>query len=244
LSVLEIQPPRFNHRGEVAQIAEQVFGLQGTATDLGSERDATFLIDDGGDGAVLKIPTPARTGPCSDLEHAAIEHVLRIDPKLPVARLLAERATFDGHHVRLFERLHGRTGGPALDDAAIRAFAETHARLNVALRSLLPPGRRARAAVEPRRTRRGSVRCSTRSRIVSAAQSSSGSWTRSRSRLRRPGRACARRSCTRTSRSATSSSTRTTASPAIVDFGDCAWSAQVADFAVALGVAPCAAPER
>src|SRR3954467_2523302 len=54
VSVLEAQPPRFD-ADEVARIAAEVFGIRGTATDLGSERDATFLIDDGGAGAVLKI---------------------------------------------------------------------------------------------------------------------------------------------------------------------------------------------
>ena len=50
VSVLETQPPRFTPR-EVAEIAARVFGVHGTARDLGSERDATFLIGE----AVLKI---------------------------------------------------------------------------------------------------------------------------------------------------------------------------------------------
>ena len=113
--------------------------MKGTAVDLGSERDATFLIDDGGDGAVLKISNLGEDPAVLDLEQAAIAHVLRVDPELPIARPLGERATFDGHHVRLFERLHGRTGGPSLDDRGVRAFTTTHARLNLALRSFFHP---------------------------------------------------------------------------------------------------------
>jgi 4-aminobutyrate aminotransferase-like enzyme len=42
--------------------------------------------------------------------------------------------------VRLFERLHGCSGGPDLSDAAVRAYGTTHARLNLALRSFFHPG--------------------------------------------------------------------------------------------------------
>ena len=142
MSVLETQPPRFTPE-EVARIAVDLFGLEGSATDLGSERDETFLIDDGGSGAVIKISNVGEDPAVLDLEHAAIEHVVRVDPGLPVARVRGERATFRGpdgvHHVRLFERLHGHVGGPELDDRAVYAYAATHARLNLALRSFFHP---------------------------------------------------------------------------------------------------------
>ena len=230
--MLETQPPRFT-ADEVAQIAERVFGLQGTATDLGSERDATFLIDDGGDGAVLKISNTGEDGAVLDLEHAAIAHVLQIDTELPIARPLAARATFDGHHVRLFERLHGRTGGPSLDDAAIRAFAETHARLNLALRSFFHPaaGRELlwNLAHTPRlrplldaivdRERRAVVE-----RVVDAFEEQVVPvWPRLRAHVVHADFTLGNVLLDENDRIA-----------AIVDFGDCAWSAQVADFAVAL----------
>jgi Ser/Thr protein kinase RdoA (MazF antagonist) len=120
------------------EIAAQVFGVQGTARDLGSERDATFLIGE----AVLKISNSGEDSAVLDLEHEAIGHALRVDPDLPIARPLRERATFDGHYVRLFERMHGRTGGPELDERAVYEFAATHARLNLALRSFFHPAAR------------------------------------------------------------------------------------------------------
>jgi 4-aminobutyrate aminotransferase-like enzyme/Ser/Thr protein kinase RdoA (MazF antagonist) len=142
VSVLETQPPRFTPE-EVARIAAQVFGVEGTATDLGSERDRTFLIDDGGAGAVIKISNLGEDSAVLDLEQAAIEHIVRVDPELPIARPRGERATFTGpdgvHHVRLFERLHGQLRGPELGDRAVYAFAATHARLNLALRSFFHP---------------------------------------------------------------------------------------------------------
>jgi len=146
VNVLEAQPPRFS-ADEVAQIAEETFGVSGTVSDLGSERDQTFLVDDGGDGAVVKISNLGEDSAVLDLEHEAILHIARVDPELPVARPLRERATIAGpdgtHYVRLFERLHGGEGR-ALDDDAVRAYGATHARLNLALRGFFHPAARSR----------------------------------------------------------------------------------------------------
>ncbi len=141
MSVLETQPPRFSPE-EVAEIAADVFGVRGSARDLGSERDATFLIEGDGSDAVLKISNSGESEAVLDLEHAAIAHALGVDPTLPIARPLADRALFGGHYLRLFERLHGRTAGPELGERAVYEFAATHARLNVALRSFFHPAAR------------------------------------------------------------------------------------------------------
>jgi 4-aminobutyrate aminotransferase-like enzyme/Ser/Thr protein kinase RdoA (MazF antagonist) len=137
-SVLESTPPRFT-ADEAAGIAAQVFDLPGSATDLGSERDQAFLLDDGRAGAVLKISNSGEDDAALDLEEAAIAHVAAVDPGLPLARPLAARATFDGHQVRLFERMRGHKGGPELDDAALHAVGTVHARLCLALRSFFHP---------------------------------------------------------------------------------------------------------
>jgi 4-aminobutyrate aminotransferase-like enzyme/Ser/Thr protein kinase RdoA (MazF antagonist) len=137
-SVLESTPPRFT-ADEAAGIAAELFGLDGNASDLGSERDQTFLLDNGRTGAVLKISNSGEDAAALDLEEAAIAHVAAVDPDLPVARPLAPRATFDGHQVRLFERGVGRKGGPELGDAAVREIAAVHARLCLALRSFFHP---------------------------------------------------------------------------------------------------------
>jgi 4-aminobutyrate aminotransferase-like enzyme/Ser/Thr protein kinase RdoA (MazF antagonist) len=232
LSVLETQPPRFT-ADEVARIANQVFGVQGTATDLGSERDATFLIDDGRGGAIVKISNPGEDGAVLDLEAAAIEHVRRIDPELPVARPLAGRATFEGHHVRLFERLRGRTGGPTLSDDAVRTFAETHARLNLALRSFFHPAagrdllwnlahtprlRPLLDAIDDRERR------AVAERVLDTFEARvAPRWPHLRAHVVHADFTLGNVLLDENDRIA-----------AIVDFGDCAWSAQVADFAVAL----------
>ncbi len=140
-SVLESTPPRFT-ADEVAALAAELFGLRGQATDLGSERDQTFLVAGPGGDGVLKISNLGEDPATLELEAAALSHVARVDPELPVARLL-DSATLAGpdgtHFVRLFERRHGRHGGPELPHDAVFAYGVTHARLARALRGFFHP---------------------------------------------------------------------------------------------------------
>ena len=137
-SVLESRPPRFT-ANQAAKIAADVFGIHGSASDLGSERDQAFLIDDDGRDGVLKISNSGEDPAALDLEESAIAHVVALDPDLPIARPLAPSEAIDGHFVRLFERIRGRKAGPELDDAAVRHVAAVHARLCLALRSFFHP---------------------------------------------------------------------------------------------------------
>src|SRR3954447_22435918 len=154
-SVLEETPPSFSAE-DVARIAADLFGLDGTAIDLGSERDQTFLAEGSAGSGVIKISNLGEKPSTLDLEAEAIQHILRVDPELPVARprvvsaeagAAAFRTTVEGpdgtHFVRLLERLHGRSGGgagaPDLPDAALRDYGATQARLNLALRGFFHP---------------------------------------------------------------------------------------------------------
>src|SRR3954471_8298862 len=122
-SVLEATPPSFS-ADDVAKIAAELFRLDGTVTDLGSERDQTFLAEGSAGSGVLKISNLGEQAATLDLEAEAILHILRVDPELPVARpravseasgAAAYRTTVEGpngvHLVRVFERMYGRSGG-------------------------------------------------------------------------------------------------------------------------------------
>jgi 4-aminobutyrate aminotransferase-like enzyme/Ser/Thr protein kinase RdoA (MazF antagonist) len=150
-SVLEATPPSFDEAA-VARIAAERFGLEGVVTNLGSERDQTFLVESEADAGVVKISNLGEDPATLDLEAEAILHICRVDPSLPVARprvvsdaagAAAYRTTVAGadgtHLVRLFERMRGRTGGPELSDAAVRDYGATQARLGLALRSFFHP---------------------------------------------------------------------------------------------------------
>ncbi len=138
MSVLESTPPRFTAE-DAARIAAELFGLHARAAQLGSERDQAFLLDDGGAGAVLKISNSGEDAAVLDLEEAAVAHVHAVDPGLPLARPLAPRAVFGGHHLRLFEQLRGHKGDSGLGDEAVRELTAVHARLCLALRSFFHP---------------------------------------------------------------------------------------------------------
>jgi 4-aminobutyrate aminotransferase-like enzyme/Ser/Thr protein kinase RdoA (MazF antagonist) len=133
LNVLETSPPSFT-ADEVAVIAAELFGLSGEARDLGSERDQTFLVGEG----ILKISNTGEDPTVLDLEAKALAHIERVDPELPIARQ-RDSGTRGGHLVRLFERMPGRSGARDLDDDAISAFAQTNARLTLALRGFFHP---------------------------------------------------------------------------------------------------------
>jgi 4-aminobutyrate aminotransferase-like enzyme/Ser/Thr protein kinase RdoA (MazF antagonist) len=133
LNVLETSPPRFTAE-VVAAIAADLFDLRGEVRDLGSERDQTFLVGDG----VLKISNTGEDPGVLDLEAKALAHIERVDPDLPIARQLGSGAR-EGHLVRLFERMPGRSGARDLDDDAVSAFAATNARLTLALRGFFHP---------------------------------------------------------------------------------------------------------
>jgi Ser/Thr protein kinase RdoA (MazF antagonist) len=83
--VLRGEPPSFD-AVQAAELAERLFGLRGTASTVGSERDQGFVIL-GPDGPVgmLKISNASEDRAVVDMEIAAALHVLAVDPSLPVA---------------------------------------------------------------------------------------------------------------------------------------------------------------
>jgi 4-aminobutyrate aminotransferase-like enzyme/Ser/Thr protein kinase RdoA (MazF antagonist) len=137
MSVLEAEPPRFSPE-QAAELAAELFGVSGTATALGSERDQAFLIEDGAAGGVLKISNSGEDPAVLDLEREAVLHIARVDPALPVAEP-TPAVEAQGHLVRLFTRMSGRHWGPELPDAAVRGYAVAQARLNLALRGFFHP---------------------------------------------------------------------------------------------------------
>jgi 4-aminobutyrate aminotransferase-like enzyme/Ser/Thr protein kinase RdoA (MazF antagonist) len=149
--VLEAPPPSFTP-DQVSAIASELFGVTGRAIDLGSERDQTFLIDDGARGAVVKISNSGEDPAVLDFELEAIMHIARVDAALPVARPrpvpgtgpAAYRPAAEGpdgtHFVRLFERMDGHVAAASdLDDGALRDYGAVHARVNLALRGFFHP---------------------------------------------------------------------------------------------------------
>ncbi|HEX2234939.1 MAG TPA: aminotransferase class III-fold pyridoxal phosphate-dependent enzyme [Actinomycetota bacterium] len=148
--VLAAEPPRFT-LDEASDLAQRVFGVRGSAAALDSERDQNFRIDADGGRFLLKLSNAAETLDGVAYETEALLHVLATDPGLPVAEPCPALAgghwtTVAGaggatHYVRLFTFMEGRHFEPGeLEDADVRAFGATLARLGRALRGFWHPG--------------------------------------------------------------------------------------------------------
>src|SRR5918997_50502 len=115
--VLTAAPPAFTEQ-EAAAIARELFGVEGTAVAVDSERDQTFLID-GTRETVLKISNGAESPDRLDMEALAAQRVAGVDPNLPVALpwpVAADTAAYRApvtrggqtHWARMYDRLPGR----------------------------------------------------------------------------------------------------------------------------------------
>ena len=148
--VLTAARPAFTSQ-EAAAVAREQFGLSGTALEVDSERDQTFLIDRP-QPAVLKISNAAEDPAQLDLEASAAQRVAQIDPGLPVALPLPlphQPGTYraavvrgdETHWVRLYDRLPGRASvrGSSLSDHAIGEWGAMAARVGRALRGFWHP---------------------------------------------------------------------------------------------------------
>jgi len=90
--VLEARPPEVSTELAV-EVARTVFGVEGEATPLDGERDRNFRIDGGEGSFVLKVGNPADPAGVVEMQVLAMEHAIRADATLPIAR---PRRTVDG----------------------------------------------------------------------------------------------------------------------------------------------------
>ena len=151
LDPLASTPPAFE-LDSAQRILRDRFGVEALSlTPLAGERDQNFRVDTaGGRRLLFKISNPADGLSTVEMQAAALRHIERVDPGLPVMRVLpdtvgeswAEVRGPDGRNypVRLFTFLPGRvTANTALSTGAIRAFGQTAARLGRALRGFFHP---------------------------------------------------------------------------------------------------------
>jgi 4-aminobutyrate aminotransferase-like enzyme/Ser/Thr protein kinase RdoA (MazF antagonist) len=143
-NVLAAPPPDLS-LDEAAELGRALFGFDGAPAALVSERDQNVLLTDAsGVARVLKISNSAEDRGVVEMEVAAVEHIARVDPSLPVpvavpardGRTLAE-AELRGHRhlVRLIPLMPGRTAVPTeLDPPTVEHLGEVVGRLGRALR--------------------------------------------------------------------------------------------------------------
>lgn len=145
------EAPPIVRPGDAARLLERHWGLAGDLSPLKSERDHNVrLTVAGGAGYVLKLQNPGDDAGVVDFQDRALQHIARVDPDLPVTRLVpavsGEPAVTielgDGRRTtaRLFTLLPGHhTDGPALDQASASGWGATAARVGRALRGYFHP---------------------------------------------------------------------------------------------------------
>ena len=154
--VLTAALPAFSEVEAVA-LARELFGIDGVARAVASERDQAWLID-GERPAVLKLSNAAEDPAQLDFEALAAQRVAQIDPTIPVAlpllvpgtphersdpqayRAPVRRADAT-HYARMYDRLpgHTRVVGADLSDEAVRDWGTMAARVGRTLRGFWHP---------------------------------------------------------------------------------------------------------
>jgi 4-aminobutyrate aminotransferase-like enzyme len=148
---LESTPPAFGEEA-ARQILREGFGVESSSLKpLAGERDQNFRVDTAdGQRFLFKISNPADDGPILAMQTAALHHIERVDPGLPVMRALPTAAGEpwlevpgpDGrtYPARLFTFLTGQvTANTALPADALWSHGQTTARLGRALRGFFHP---------------------------------------------------------------------------------------------------------
>lgn len=132
--------------GEAEALALRLFGVQGRAEQLTSERDLNFRIRTAaGETYVLKIANAAEPEAAIQFQNRALRHLEKTDPGLPVPRIMATRngqdcVRVDGCLTRLLTWLDGPLMHQRPRTQAMRrALGEVHARLHGALAGLAGP---------------------------------------------------------------------------------------------------------
>ncbi len=106
-SVFDAPPPVFTDE-QLLQIAGAQYGLHGTLDELTSERDQNVRIDTDDGSYVLKVAHAAEDPMALHLQQAALDHLRRVDPDLPVPHVVAPGVTtWHDHLVRVVTHLPG-----------------------------------------------------------------------------------------------------------------------------------------
>jgi 4-aminobutyrate aminotransferase-like enzyme/Ser/Thr protein kinase RdoA (MazF antagonist) len=148
---LNFNPPRFP-LDRLVELARERWGIAGEFTPLEGERDQNHRVATAdGTSYVLKVSAAGESEGAVDFQVAALRHLERHAPELPVPRVIASQsgndrewiAAADGtrHMVRLLSWLPGTplSKGEPLTIATLRSVAAFQARLARGLRGLFHP---------------------------------------------------------------------------------------------------------
>lgn len=150
IDLLNHDAPAFTCEQAVA-LARDLYGITGTVRKLGAEKDANFQVSlPSGEAALLKITNSAEDRGVTDMQTAALMHLMAVDPTLPVphvcqtltgqASQIITGPNGQEHVVRLLTYLEGTVLSTALEGVDLhRDIGALLARLTRALRGFFHP---------------------------------------------------------------------------------------------------------
>lgn len=136
---------------DAADLAARLYGVNGRAELLTSERDQNFRLVAGDEQAyLLKVSNPGDPDEVVDLQTACLDHIAEVDPARPVPRVLRTIAGATGDHivlsddrrcaVRMLTYLEGvQAKGTARSRAQRVQLGAALAKLDLALRGFVHP---------------------------------------------------------------------------------------------------------
>lgn len=134
---------------QAVDVAKRIFGIEGSAKPLGSERDRNFQISATDGSFALKFANPAEGPGVLSMQAAALDHLARVAPELPIPRnnLAADGAAVVEYEVngetlpvRMLTYLPGETLGQGDSSPGLRrSIASTLGELGRALRGFFHP---------------------------------------------------------------------------------------------------------
>ena len=99
---LSTRPPELSPEAVMALVRRH-YGIDGSVRSLAGERDQNCLVETaGGSRYVFKISNPSEPAAVVDFQIAALDHIARAAPELPVPRVVR---TLEGLYTR-----HDRAG--------------------------------------------------------------------------------------------------------------------------------------
>ncbi|MFX0542256.1 phosphotransferase [Roseovarius sp. S4756] len=134
-----------------ADLARDLYGISGSIRPLSAEKDANFHIRlDTGEEALLKVTNAVEDRGVTDMQTAALMHLAKVDPSLPVQRIcqtltgapsaIITGPNGDAHVVRLMTFLSGTVLSSATPAPGLYpALGALLARLTLGLRGFFHP---------------------------------------------------------------------------------------------------------
>ena len=86
-SVFIVSPPSFTIK-EISDILDIEFSMNGTVTELYSDRDQNFHFSNGQDELIIKVSNPAEERSILDLQDLASKHIADKDPTIQIPKLV------------------------------------------------------------------------------------------------------------------------------------------------------------